>query len=161
MNNFKRCILTYGYASKLSSRTMSSKDIDYTIAKPGAVRINVQGAFIVDSEPGSPNHSSDDASRSEESSAQHETHDIRLPNHTGMVSHIAIDVGYFRTLCFLAVLSFLSLRAFFYVVLSVFLICIVFYVLIPSRLVDRWPRSSTSPKNQIMRRKRQRKQGVD
>jgi type II pantothenate kinase len=63
-------------------------DLDTTLSHPGSVRINVKGAFIVDQGSttpassngrGSPNH--------------HETKDIRLPNHTAVVSHIAIDVG--------------------------------------------------------------------
>jgi hypothetical protein len=62
-------------------------DLDTTLSHPGSVRINVKGAFIVDQGTttpassngrGSPNH--------------HETKDIRLPNHTAVVSHIAIDV---------------------------------------------------------------------
>ncbi|KAK0633121.1 pantothenate kinase [Immersiella caudata] len=63
-------------------------DLDTTLSHPGSVRINVKGAFIVDQGTttpassngrGSPNH--------------HETKDIRLPNHTAVVSHIAIDIG--------------------------------------------------------------------
>jgi hypothetical protein len=51
---------------------------------PGNVRINVQGAFIVDEEqPSTP--------RSED--YEHDPKDIRLPNHTAVVSHIALDVS--------------------------------------------------------------------
>lgn len=51
---------------------------------PGNVRINVQGAFIVDEEhPGTP--------QSED--YEHDPKDIRLPNHTAVVSHIALDVS--------------------------------------------------------------------
>ncbi|MBE3048070.1 hypothetical protein IMZ48_37295, partial [Candidatus Bathyarchaeota archaeon] len=57
---------------------------------PGAVRINVEGAFIVDSHPGSPTQ----APNNGRISPPHETSDIRLPNHTAVVSHIAIDVSY-------------------------------------------------------------------
>lgn len=58
--------------------------IDSTITHPGSVKINVQGAFIVNEEPssietGTANH--------------HDTKDIRLPNHTAVVSHIAVDVS--------------------------------------------------------------------
>lgn len=62
----------------------NTAEIDSTIIHPGSVKINVQGAFIVDRDSttpkrrGSPDH--------------HQTKDIRLPNHTAVVSHIAIDV---------------------------------------------------------------------
>jgi hypothetical protein len=59
-------------------------DIQEAILHPGNVRINVQGAFIVDEEqPGTP--------RSED--YEHDPKDIRLPNHTAVVSHIALDVS--------------------------------------------------------------------
>ena len=62
----------------------SNSDIFETITHPGAVRINVQGAFIVDEEePSTP--------RSED--YEHDPRDIRLPNHTAVVSHIAVDVS--------------------------------------------------------------------
>jgi type II pantothenate kinase len=63
----------------------TTAEIDTTLIHPGSVRINVKGAFIVDQDNatprngrGSPNH--------------HETKDIRLPNHTAVVSHVAVDV---------------------------------------------------------------------
>lgn len=58
-------------------------DINDTILRPGTVRINVQGAFIVDDEPVTP--------RSED--YEHDPRDIRLPNHTAVVSHVAVDVS--------------------------------------------------------------------
>ena len=70
---------------------VSGDDIDKTIIHPGAVRINVEGAFIVDSHPGSPTETPGKNGRI---SPPHETSDIRLPNHTAVVSHIAIDVSY-------------------------------------------------------------------
>ena len=63
-------------------RRTTQPDIQDAITHPGAVRINVQGAFIVDDDPTTPQ--SDDY--------EHDTKDIRLPNHTAVVSHIAIDV---------------------------------------------------------------------
>ncbi|KAJ5885073.1 hypothetical protein N7495_009583 [Penicillium taxi] len=52
---------------------------------PGSVKINVTGAFIVDDEP---------RSRSPEADGVHyENKDIRLPHHTGVVSHVAVDIG--------------------------------------------------------------------
>ncbi|KAL1640757.1 hypothetical protein SLS58_006579 [Diplodia intermedia] len=65
---------------------------DPTIRHPGNVYINVQGAFIVDDEPRTP--------ESPESDYEHEhgSKDIRLPNHTAVVSHIAVDVSLPRAL---------------------------------------------------------------
>ncbi|KAL5629243.1 hypothetical protein BROUX41_001850 [Berkeleyomyces rouxiae] len=64
----------------------ATEKIDTTITQPGAVRINVTGAFIVDSaDPKSPSNGS--------SPSRRETSDIRLPNHTAVVSHIAVDIG--------------------------------------------------------------------
>ncbi|KAF2797380.1 hypothetical protein K505DRAFT_334326, partial [Melanomma pulvis-pyrius CBS 109.77] len=62
-------------------RTTAQSDIQDTILHPGTVRINVQGAFIVIDEPVTPR--SDDY--------EHDPKDIRLPNHTAVVSHIAVD----------------------------------------------------------------------
>lgn len=64
-------------------RTTVQSDIQDTILHPGTVRINVQGAFIVDDEPVTPR--SDDY--------EHDPRDIRLPNHTALVSHVAVDVS--------------------------------------------------------------------
>ncbi|KAI8937239.1 hypothetical protein NX059_006448 [Plenodomus lindquistii] len=65
-------------------RTTVQSDIQETIQHPGNVRINVQGAFIVDEEqPGTP--------QSED--YEHDPKDIRLPNHTTVVSHVAVDIG--------------------------------------------------------------------
>jgi type II pantothenate kinase len=61
-------------------------EIDSTIIHPGSVKINVKGAFIVDQESTSP------ASTSSLNGGTHDTKDIRLPNHTAVVSHIAVDV---------------------------------------------------------------------
>ncbi len=60
--------------------------IDETILAPGTVEINVQGAFIADDEDGQEDGLSEDG-------AQHDTRDIRLPNHKAVVSHVALDIG--------------------------------------------------------------------
>jgi hypothetical protein len=52
---------------------------------PGSVRINAEGAFIVDQASTTPIHSNG-------SPGHHETSDIRLPKQEAVVSHIAIDV---------------------------------------------------------------------
>lgn len=61
-------------------------EIDSTIIHPGSVKINVKGAFIVDEESSTPNGATP-------SGGSHDTKDIRLPNHTAVVSHIAVDVS--------------------------------------------------------------------
>ncbi|BCR91505.1 pantothenate kinase [Aspergillus chevalieri] len=58
------------------------------IANPGAVKINVEGAFIVDEEPRSRSRSPIEAE-----GVHYESQDIRLPHHTGVVSHVAVDIG--------------------------------------------------------------------
>lgn len=68
----------------------STAEIDSTIIHPGSVRINVKGAFIVETpeQPGTPANPT-----SPGGNGYHETKDIRLPNHTAVVSHIAVDIG--------------------------------------------------------------------
>lgn len=70
----------------------STADIDSTITHPGSVKINVKGAFIVDQDGGSPNGANASVPASV-NGGSHDTKDIRLPNHTAVVSHIAVDVG--------------------------------------------------------------------
>ncbi|KAI9793592.1 MAG: hypothetical protein M1833_000737 [Piccolia ochrophora] len=60
--------------------------LDDAIIHPGTVRINVRGAFIVDEHSRTPNgHTGGET--------QNETKDIRLPYHTAVVSHVAVDIG--------------------------------------------------------------------
>ena len=59
--------------------------IDETIHRPGAIKINVTGAFITDEGSTTP-------PPQEEDGAIHETNNIRLPHHTSVVSHVAVDV---------------------------------------------------------------------
>jgi len=74
-----------GSRPHLRART-NTAEIDSTIIHPGSVKINVTGAFIVDSDAPSPYDTPSNGSN-------HETKDIRLPNHTAVVSHIAVDVS--------------------------------------------------------------------
>lgn len=74
----------------------TTAEIDSTINHPGSVRINVKGAFIVDQDSSSPNAASQHPNLRGGGSSpdhHHQTKDIRLPNHTAVVSHIAIDVS--------------------------------------------------------------------
>ncbi|KAI0509234.1 fumble-domain-containing protein [Xylaria bambusicola] len=68
----------------------NTAEIDSTISHPGSVRINVKGAFIVDGteQPATPANGNSTANGS-----YHEGKDIRLPNHTAVVSHVAVDIG--------------------------------------------------------------------
>lgn len=69
----------------------TTAEIDSTIAHPGSVKINVKGAFIVEQDSATPVAQSFNGGRG--SPDHHQTKDIRLPNHTAVVSHIAVDIG--------------------------------------------------------------------
>lgn len=59
------------------------------LSKPGAVKINVKGAFIIDEDrDGSP-----PPQGAEWDGIQWDKKDIRLPHHCETVSHVAIDVS--------------------------------------------------------------------
>jgi hypothetical protein len=53
---------------------------------PASVKINVEGAFIVDDEVNGKNGAGEDG-------VHYEHKDIRLPHHTAVVSHVAVDVS--------------------------------------------------------------------
>jgi type II pantothenate kinase len=74
----------------MTNTTTTTAEIDSTISHPGSVRINVQGAFIVDGteQPNTPANGYANTNGS-----YHEGKDIRLPNHTAVVSHVAVDVS--------------------------------------------------------------------
>ncbi|KIW79137.1 pantothenate kinase [Fonsecaea pedrosoi CBS 271.37] len=55
---------------------------------PASVKINVEGAFIVDDEMNTRNGTGD-----EHEHVHWEHKDIRLPHHTDVVSHVALDIG--------------------------------------------------------------------
>lgn len=69
-----------------NSRRKRPNRLEEAITNPGAVKINVKGAFIVDDEPRS-------RSPVEAEGVHYENKDIRLPHHTGVVSHVAVDVS--------------------------------------------------------------------
>jgi hypothetical protein len=60
---------------------------------PSDVKINVEGAFIVDDE--SPCSDAKNSTAGE--GVYFENKDIRLPHHTAVVSHVAVDVIFFPT----------------------------------------------------------------
>ncbi|KAJ6264150.1 hypothetical protein Dda_0292 [Drechslerella dactyloides] len=68
---------------QLAGRVRKNTTIDSAIVHPGTIRINVEGAFIVDEEAGSPPKALKPSG----------TNDIRLPHHSSEVSHIAVDIG--------------------------------------------------------------------
>lgn len=87
--------------------TTTTEEIDSTIIKPGSVKINVEGAFIVDPDTSTPrnppgNGNGNGNGNGRGSPTHHETSDIRLPNHTAVVSHIAVDVSWSLFFLFLA-----------------------------------------------------------
>jgi type II pantothenate kinase len=70
------------------------------------VKINVQGAYIVDDQPPTPE------SPPEEDGVVYERKDIRLPHHTSVVSHVAVDVSRMQLLLrHFPAISFSSLLA--------------------------------------------------
>lgn len=84
----------------LKKRRISSSaaDMQSTITQPGSIKINVEGAYIIDHEgddspEGSSSSSPTSTHEGEEQSYQHHNRDIRLPNHTSVVSHVAADIG--------------------------------------------------------------------
>ncbi|KAK1000865.1 hypothetical protein LTS01_004872 [Friedmanniomyces endolithicus] len=86
-------------ASKRRRISSSAADMQSAITQPGSIKINVTGAYIIDHEdddtPPSSSSSSSPSSSSEspEQTYQHHKRDIRLPNHTAVVSHVAADIG--------------------------------------------------------------------
>jgi type II pantothenate kinase len=76
-------------------RLSSSAGMQQAIAQPGSIKINVTGAHIIDhDDDSSPDRSpTSNHSDHEEHSYQHHKRDIRLPNHTAVVSHVAADIG--------------------------------------------------------------------
>ncbi|GAB7364541.1 hypothetical protein MBLNU230_g5348t1 [Neophaeotheca triangularis] len=104
-------------ASKRRRISSSAADLHTTISQPGSIKINVSGAYIIDhdsssSGENSPPESSSSSPRSQHANAnslskissshsqedaeqgyQHHKRDIRLPNHTATVSHVAADIG--------------------------------------------------------------------
>ncbi|KAI5197840.1 hypothetical protein AUEXF2481DRAFT_37956 [Aureobasidium subglaciale EXF-2481] len=69
----------------------SAEDMQHSIVDPGTIKINVSGAYIIDN--GEPAQSPASDSGVEEQGYEHDRRDIRLPNHTSVVSHVAADIG--------------------------------------------------------------------
>ena len=61
--------------------------IQETLQTPGAVKINVQGAFIEEGPTRPPESPQEDGVR-------YDGQQIRLPNHREVVSHVALDVSF-------------------------------------------------------------------
>lgn len=74
-------------------RTDGRPSLGQAVSQPGTIKINVQGAFIVDDDerrsPDILGLENDDGDPAYE--FEHDR-DIRLPNHTAVVSHVAVDV---------------------------------------------------------------------
>jgi type II pantothenate kinase len=69
--------------------------MEQAIAQPGSIKINVAGAYIIHhNDSSSPDRSPPRPGfTGEEHTFQHHKRDIRLPNHTAVVSHVAADIG--------------------------------------------------------------------
>ncbi|KAK3679499.1 hypothetical protein LTR78_001060 [Recurvomyces mirabilis] len=84
-------------AAKRRRISSSAADMQSAITQPGSIKINVTGAYIIDHEEEDISHSSGSSPSSspdvDESTYQHHKRDIRLPNHTSLVSHVAADIG--------------------------------------------------------------------
>lgn len=86
-------------ARPMKRRRLSSSaaEMHSAISSPGSIKINVSGAYIIDHEEPTPDASpSADGSLAtppEEHAYEHDKRDIRLPNHTAVVSHVAADIG--------------------------------------------------------------------
>lgn len=65
---------------------------------PTSVKINVEGAFIVDEEE-SESHSSEVNGHAANDHVHWDKKDIVLPHHTDVVSHVAVDVSTVLMLC--------------------------------------------------------------
>lgn len=72
-----------------SARPPFASRVSRAPPKPASVKINVEGAFIVNDETVVRNGASE--------FVHWEKKDIRLPHHTDVVSHIAVDVSYIPT----------------------------------------------------------------
>lgn len=79
-------------SSRLIHNKSTSEDhrasgrLEEAITNPGSVKINVKGAFIVDDDSEFPEEDDSDG-------VHYEHKDIRLPHHTDVVSHVAVDVS--------------------------------------------------------------------
>jgi type II pantothenate kinase len=85
-------------AAKRRRISSSAADMQSAIIQPGSIKINVEGAYIIDHEDDDSSDGSNGSSPSshhdgEEHTYQHHKRDIRLPNHTSVVSHVAADIG--------------------------------------------------------------------
>ena len=68
--------------------------MQHAISDPGSIKINVSGAYIINHEEPVTEPSPDGTvTPPEEHAYEHDKRDIRLPNHTAVVSHVAADIG--------------------------------------------------------------------
>ncbi|PGH33196.1 pantothenate kinase [[Emmonsia] crescens] len=95
MRPARRSLTEPSAAARLRHRKSRSEDrgvaerIEEAITNPGSVKINVKGAFIVEDEEESPSPTNG----TPKDGVYYERKDIRLPHHTGVVSHVAVDIG--------------------------------------------------------------------
>jgi type II pantothenate kinase len=75
-----------GRASQISADSDATGRPARAAPNAASVKINVEGAFIVDEEFNGRNGAGEDG-------VHYEHKDIRLPHHTAVVSHVAVDVS--------------------------------------------------------------------
>lgn len=84
MEIFARLAMSSSHPNaSVNARTAHHSHLEETIHNPGAVKFDVRGAYIVD----------DDDDDAAQLGGRHGNRDIRLPNHSGVVSHVAVDVS--------------------------------------------------------------------
>lgn len=78
--------------AKRRRMSSSAAEMQNAIRDPGSIKINVAGAYITKHEE--PIAEEGDLTPPlEENAYEHDKRDIRLPNHTAVVSHVAADIG--------------------------------------------------------------------
>lgn len=83
-------------ATKRRRVSSSNTEMQTAISDPGSIKINVSGAYIVKHELPTASESPEGSEISTppaERDYEHDKRDIRLPNHTAVVSHVAADIG--------------------------------------------------------------------
>lgn len=84
------------HLAKRRRLSSSAAEMNIAISDPGSIKINVSGAYIIDHEETAAKDvqlNSDGSIRTDERAYEHDKRDIRLPNHTAVVSHVAADIG--------------------------------------------------------------------
>lgn len=71
----------------------TAAEMQSTIQEPGSIKINVTGAYIIKRDSASQPTTPGTVTPPEPYEYEHDKRDIRLPNHTATISHVAADIG--------------------------------------------------------------------